>query len=238
MMTHEGYRLRRVVLATMHTLVVLLSAALIVALSIVTFRGGEILHDRSYMQFQLWVCLAFILDFAVELVYTPSGQRMRYARRHWYFLLLSIPYLNIIDIFGLTLSADALYYIRFVPMFRCALALSIVLGFISSNRITSMLTSYIAILLMVTYFAGLIFYEREHPVNELVVNYMDAFWWSMMQATTLGCDIYPVTPVGKVLGVVLSFMGIIMFPLFTVYLANVITTRYKQRKDAAAAVSK
>lgn len=211
----------------MQTGVVVLSLGLIVVLSIATFKGIEFLHDSMYMKFQFFVCIFFITDFFVELWLSPNGKRWHYVRRRWFFLLISIPYLNLVYWFKIGLSAEAMYFIRFIPLMRCAFALSIVLGYISSNRITSLLTSYVSILVLVTYFAGLIFFECEHPVNPLVVNYWDAFWWGMMQATTLGCDIYPVTPIGKALSVLLSFMGIIMFPLFTVYLSNVIIKRYK-----------
>ncbi len=214
--------------------VVVLSLGLIVVLSIATFKGVEFLHDSMYMKFQFFVCLFFIADFFVELWFAPRGSGWQYVRRRWFFLLISIPYLNLIYWFNVPVDPEAMYYIRFIPLMRCAFALSIVLGYISSNRITSLLTSYISILVMVTYFAGLIFYEREHPVNPLVVNYWDAFWWGMMQATTLGCDIYPVTPIGKALSVLLSFMGIIMFPLFTVYLSNVIIKRYRQSHTGEA----
>ncbi len=85
-------------------------------------------------------------------------------------------------------------------------------------------------MVLITYFASLIFFEREHPVNSMVTNYWDAFWWGCMQVTTLGCSIYPLTVAGKILCVVLSLMGMIMFPLFTVYMTNLIMSR-RQRKN-------
>ena len=41
-----------------------------------------------------------------------------------------------------------------------------------------------------------------------------------MDATTTGCEIQPVTMAGKVVGMVLAGMGMVMFPLFTVYITN------------------
>ncbi|MDE5979033.1 MAG: potassium channel family protein, partial [Muribaculaceae bacterium] len=82
--------------------------------------------------------------------------------------------------------------------------------------------SYLSIMLLTVYFAGLIFYEREQPVNPGVTSYWDAFWWCSLEATTLGSSLNPVTLAGKLLAVVLSLMGIVMFPLFTVYLSSLI----------------
>ena len=41
-----------------------------------------------------------------------------------------------------------------------------------------------------------------------------------MNITTVGCYIEPITPTGKVLSVILSGGGLILFPVFTVYIAD------------------
>ena len=59
-------------------------------------------------------------------------------------------------------------------------------------------------------------------MNPHVTDYWEAFLWCSLQTTTLGSAIAPVTVVGKIISVVLSFMGVIMYPLFTVYLSSLI----------------
>jgi len=213
---------RRVILDTLHIIVLVLSVLLITVISYTTFKSIPFLKDPLYMRFQLVVCLVFIIDFFMELWLTPRGERHLYMRSRWLYLLLSVPYLNIIDSYSLSLSSEALYFIRFVPLCRGGLALVIVLDYISSNRITGMFLSYLSILALTIYFAALIFYECEQPVNPGVTSYWDAIWWCCMQSTTLGCSLMPVTAAGKVLSFVLSLMGMIMFPLFTVYLSSLI----------------
>lgn len=213
----------------------ILSVLLIAYISYDTFLNIPFLQNVHYMRFQLFVCIVFILDFFIELILSPD--KWFYMKRRWLFLLLSIPYLNIINHYNIQLSADAIYFVRFIPLARGALALAIVLGYISHNKITSIFASYVSIMLLITYFAGLIFFEREHPVNSMVTSYWDAFWWGCMQVTTLGCDIYPVTAAGKILCVVLSLMGMIMFPLFTVYLTNIIVSRRNGKKNTTGQAS-
>lgn len=222
-------RIRKYILDSLHITIMVLSVLLIAYISYDTFRNIPFLQNAHYMRFQLFVCIVFILDFFIELFLAPD--KWFYLKRRWLFLLLSIPYLNIINHYNIQLSADAIYFVRFIPLARGALALAIVLGYISHNKITSIFASYVSIMLLITYFAGLIFFEREHPVNSMVTSYWDAFWWGCMQVTTLGCDIYPVTVAGKILCVVLSLMGMIMFPLFTVYLTNIIVSRHNGKKD-------
>lgn len=209
-------------LAVAHWMVLVLSVLLIVFISYDTFKDIPFLQNRAYMSFQLMVCLTFIADFFLELALTPFGERRRYLRGRWIYLFLSIPYLNIVDGLDLKLDESALYFIRFIPLARGALALVIVLGYISANRITGIFVSYLSIILLSTYFAALIFYEREMPVNPHVTDYWEAFLWCSLQTTTLGSAIAPVTVVGKIISVILSFMGIMMYPLFTVYLSSLI----------------
>lgn len=214
--------LRKRVLWYSHTIIFALSVGLIAFISYDILNHISFMEHNGYMTFQLIVCLVFIVDFFVELWLTSKQCRWRYVRARWMFLLLSIPYLNLVAFFDIPIHSDIVYFTRFMPFARGGLALAIILGYITSNRITGIFLCYLSILLLTIYFSGLIFYERESPVNPEVKNYCDAFWWCGLEATTLGSSLNPQTMVGKLLAVVLSVMGIIMFPLFTVYLSSLI----------------
>lgn len=214
----------------LYILVLGLSLGLIVYISIDTFTGVNFLENKNYMTFQLWVCIVFMIDFFVELFLAED--KLKYVRHRWFFLLLSIPYLNIINLWHVEFSAEALYFIRFIPLARGALALAIVIGYMTDNALSSLLLSYISITLSVIYFGSLIFFELEAPVNNMVPNYGAALWWAFMDATTIGSNIYPVTIVGKILAVILAGMGMMMFPLFTVYITNWVQ-RYNKRNAPA-----
>ncbi len=230
---HGGKRNSKIVLRLMNFIVLVLSVLLIVFMSVLTFRKESFLDNHAYMQFQFWVCIWFIIDFFVCIRYADS--KARYFRSRIFFLLLSIPYLNIISYYHIPLSEDAMYFMRFIPLARGALALSIVIGYVSSNAVTSLFMSYLSIMLLVTYFCSLIFFQREQAVNPEVQTYWTALWWSFMNMSTVGCYINPMTVAGKIVAVVLPISGMIIFPLFTVYLTNYVTrvaTRLHDRNPA------
>lgn len=202
----------------MHTIVLVLSVLLIVFISYDTFRNSNFLTNHVYMTFQFWVCVIFVLDFFIELIFAP--QKWRYVRKRFIFLLISVPYLNLVNYLGITLSPEALYFVRFIPLARGALALSIVFGYFSSNAVTSFFMSYIVIALMLVYFGSLIFYQCEQAVNPQVESYWTALWWAAMNMSTVGCYINPMTVEGRVIAVALPIAGMIIFPLFTVYLTD------------------
>lgn len=218
--------------AVMNFIVLVLSVALIIWISMDTFNRVNLLESHSYMTFQLWVCVVFIIDFFVELCY--SRNKWSYFRNRIAFLLLSIPYLNIINLLDINLSYQVIYFIRFVPLARGALALAIVMGYLSQNAITSLFISYLSIMVLVGYFCSLIFYQQEAGTNPQVTSYWTALWWTAMNITTVGCDISPVTVAGKIVAVVLPVCGMIVFPLFTVYLTDYVTRAVKHARGDAA----
>lgn len=213
-----------------HLTMLVLSLALIIYISVDTFSGTNFLTNRNYMTFQFWVCLFFILDFFIGLWASPN--RWRYFRHRWPFLLISIPYLNIITHFNIALDPTEVYFVRFIPLTRSVYALALEVGYLSVHRISSLLASYIVIMVSLIYTSSLIFFYEEQAVNPLVPDYWEALWWACMNSTTLGCYIYPVTAIGKVLSCALAVMGTIMFPLFTVYVTSVIK-RYAAGRAAS-----
>ena len=210
------------------TIVLVLSLALIVFISYDTFKGINFLESRLYMDFQFWVCMVFLLDFFVQLIIAPD--RRNYMARRWFFLLISIPYLNIINQFDIQFSTQALYYIRFIPLIRGAYTFMLVIGYISTNRAFSLLTQYAVLLISLVYFMSLIFYFEEKDVNSSINSYWDALYWACMDCSTVGSYINAVTVIGKVLSVILPVLGMMMLPLFTVFVTSKVK-EYNDRKE-------
>lgn len=212
----------------LHWIIIILSILLIVFISIDTFNGINFLDNKLYMHFQFWVCMIFMADFFIELVL--ADDRWHYVRNRALYFFLSIPYLNLINLLDIQLTPEQLFYVRFIPLARGVMAMTIVVGAFSRNKLTSFLSSYIVILASFIYLGSLIFLYCEKGPNPEVNNFGTALWWACMNATTLGCDIYPVTVAGKVLGCVLSIGGIVMFPLFTVFITSLIQQYTKNRR--------
>lgn len=81
-------------------------------------------------------------------------------------------------------------------------------------------------------FSSLAFYVMEHGPNPLVKGYGDALWWAFMDVTTVGSNIIAVTPTGRVLSVLLAALGMMMFPIFTVYVTSLVERRNKEKKSS------
>lgn len=213
----------------LHILVLLLSLFLVVIISIDTFKGIPFYTQSMYMAVQFWVCIAFLCVFAVELLL--SEHKMRYFLTHFIFLLVAIPYQNIISFMGWTFSPEVTYLIRFIPLVRGGYALAIIVSWLVSDKVSGLFVSYLTILMATIYFASLVFFIMENGVNADVKNYGDSLWWAFMDVTTIGSNVIAVTPVGRVLSVVLAALGMMMFPIFTVYITTIIEKKNKEKKE-------
>ena len=205
----------------LHLAVLAGSIALILFISIDTFQNISFIESPRYLNAQFWICMLFMVDILAEFIFTP--RKWHYVLTHIFFFLISIPYLNIIAYYNVAISPEFHYVIRFIPMLRAAYVLAIITGALSSNRISSMFIAYIALLLTIVYFSSMMFFVEEHKVNPDITSYGQALWWSIMCMTTAGSYIGEYTLTGKILSVILSGGGLILFPVFTVYITHAVT---------------
>lgn len=207
----------------LHGAVVVMSLLLIVYVSYDILNGIALVNAERYLSFQLLVCIVFLASLFVDWYIAPH--KWRFLWRNLFFLLVSIPYLNIIHWSGVVMSEETYTYVRFIPLVRSAFALAVVVGYFSKNRLTSLFTAYLVVLLAGIYFASLIFYKVEYGVNDAVTSFPLVIWCAFMNVTTLGSPIVPATAVGKAIYVFLGFLGMTMLPLFTVYVSNLIRSK-------------
>lgn len=209
----------------LHVAIMLLSLFLIAIISIDTFNNISFYHEVKFQKWQFWICVVFMLDFFVELFL--SKDKWHYVKTRFIFLIVSIPYQAIIFHFGWHISDEVSYLIRYMPLIRGGYALAIVVNWFTYNKATGLFFTYIIILLSTVYFASLTFYLFEFKINPMVHDYQDALWWAAMDVTTVGSNIEAMTGVGRVLSVLIAALGMMMFPIFTVYVTNIVKTKSK-----------
>lgn len=213
-------------LKVLNVLSLLAGGSLLVAVSWEILAGNPRHYSTNYLLLQGVVCVIFLADFFVRMVLAEHS--WRFFVRNLYFLLLSVPYLNIVDWTGVELSHEEAMLMGLVPLLRALLGLYVLFSWIIENKVTRLLTTYVLSLSVFTYFAALVFYDYEVRINPAVHGFGDAVWWACMNLTTVGADIVAVTVIGKVLTVLLPTMGMLMFPIFTVYVTQLYTRNRQQ----------
>ena len=202
-------------------------ASLIAGLAILFSLSYDILHNHlflltpAYLEVQFVACLVLLIDFALHWI--AADNHTRYFWRNIVFLLVSIPFLNIALWSGVELSREWYFILKMAPLIRSFAAVIIVVAWLVNGRIKMLFAGYLFTVVAFTYLSALLFYCYEYGVNPKVDNFGNALWWAWMGVTTVGAAVFPVTAIGKILAVMLPSLGMMMFPIFTIYVTNLIT---------------
>jgi len=202
--------------------------ALMVGISVEVLTGDHRTYSEWYLWLQFIVCVVFIIDFLGEIF------SHRKSKRHYFinilFLLISIPYLNILHWCGITMGRDVSGAVMALILIRAFVAMVVVVKWMIDSRVSRIFGAYIFTVVCFTYLAALMFYDYEVPVNDKLHGFGNALWWAWMNVTTVGAAIFPVTAVGKVLAVALPGLGMMFFPIFTIYVTDIYTAKSVDKK--------
>ena len=196
----------------------LAGVALLVGISIEVLTGNHNTYSEWYMWLQLVVCLIFMIDFAAAL--TQGDSRHRHYMLNIIFFLISIPYLNILQWMDVTPERGVALLVGALPLLRSFVAMGVVVQWFISEGVGRIFVAYIFTVVCFTYLAALIFYDYEVGVNPHLHGFGNALWWAWMGVTTVGAAIFPVTAIGKILAVLLPALGMMFFPIFTIYVTD------------------
>lgn len=209
-------------LLAIHLFVIVLAALLIGYITYDALNNISFISSQGYLKAQFWICILFILSIVAEMVIKRHFTTWEWIS-HFLFLIICVPYLSIIVHYDIEISPRLHYFLRFVPIIRAVYALSIVTEAMSKSWIKGLFFSYLMILVASIYFGSMMFYLEEHYVNAAVTDYWTALYWACMDLTTCGSAINAITPIGKILAVVLAAEGLMLFPVFCVYVTDAVT---------------
>ena len=122
-----------------------------------------------------------------------------------------------------------------LPLLRAFVAMGVVVRWFVAGGMGRIFWAYIFTVVCFTYLAALMFYDYEVMVNPKLQGFGNALWWAWMGVTTVGAAIFPVTTIGKVLAVLLPSLGMMFFPIFTIYVTNLYGQTSSQREDDSQA---
>ena len=162
----------------------------------------------------------FIVEYILRLLtsqylypnLSPGGALVRYIFSFYGLidLFTILPYFLLIFPAGIA-AFRVLRVIRVFRLFKINSqydAFNVVLDVLKNKR--SQLISSITLILIMMIASSLLMYSIEHPVQpEIFRNAFSGLWWSVSAIFTVGYgDIYPITPLGQLLAIVISFLGI------------------------------
>lgn len=116
--------------------------------------------------------------------------------------------------------------IRYSKSFR-------IIGNVLHKVKNELITTYTACGIMVCFSGILMYYIEAKAQPEAFSNIGDGLWWAIMTFTTVGYgDIYPITPLGRILGGSISLIGIAMIALPTGIIGSAFMSILKEREKS------
>lgn len=204
--------------------------AIMVGLSIEVLTGNHRTYSAWYLWLQLLVCIVYIVDFIWILTTRQSSRKTI-----WYnflLFLISIPFLNIFNWLHFNPDRWLSIGVAALPVIRSFVAMCMVLQWVLDGKVVRIFGQYVLTVLGFTYLAALMFYDYEIGINPNLYGFGNAIWWACMNVTTVGAEIFPVTAVGKVLAALLPSLGMMFFPIFTIYVTDIYNVKRGEKSSS------
>ena len=179
---------------------------------------SKLIHRVDY-----FLCAIFFSDFVYQLA--RAEKKWAYLRVGWIDLLASIP------------MVDAL---RWGRLFRVIRILRVIRSTQNLRRIlrerNAVGGSVFLAAFMFVVLSSLLMLTVETSDRSNIKTGGDALWWSITTMTTVGYgDLYPVTPLGRIVAAVLMLCGVGLFGAFTALVASHFVGR--QENEISLAIS-
>jgi len=183
----------------------------------------------------------FTLEFLLRLWTAPlhsGGIYTHPVRGRLRFLLSPMMLIDLVAILPYYLGVIAGIDLRFLRLIRLLWILKITRYFPAMSTLGRVLkrerrtlAAVMVIMLIILFIASSLVYLLEHERQpEHFASLPHAMWWGMATLTTVGYgDVVPVSPMGRVLGVVIMLLGIGTFALPAGILASAFAEERKRR---------
>ena len=208
-------------------------------------------YETAFFRLEIISCSIFVVEYVLRVwasvedpatARTESGSLVGNSRRRFNFVLKPmsiIDFLAFIPVFlqllfpGVDLRfLRALRLLRIFKLTRYFQSFEMILEVLHDEWRSLAGTMFIMLVILVIAACGLYYIERDIQPDKFG-SIPEAMWWAMAALTTVGYgDAYPITPVGKIIGSLVTIIGIGMVALPSGILASSFSERMRQKRES------
>ena len=227
---------------------IIINVLAIVLESIPSFYSA---YGEVFFRLEIASCIVFIIEYLLRVwasVEDPAtfqdefGKQIPNSKRRINFMLKPlaiIDFLAFVPIFlqllfpGVDLRfLRALRLLRVFKLTRYFQSFEMILEVLHDEWRSLAGTMFIMLVILVMAACGLYYIERDIQPDKFG-SIPEAMWWAMAALTTVGYgDAYPITPIGKIIGSIVTLLGIGMVALPSGILASSFSERMRQRRES------
>ena len=207
-----------------------ISVLILISVAIIIIDTCEVPAKLLFVNFiiQGFISLVFTVEYLLRFWSSPQLKpdlSPGKARLRFFFSVSSA--IDLLAILPFWLFMVMPFDLRFFGAFRVLRVLRLlrlsfyskaftVVGSVLKSSAKQLVATFLLLLLLMLV-ASILIYNAEHAAQpEVFDNAFSGFWWAMQTITTIGYgDIYPITFLGKLLGIVIALLGIGMIAIPT-----------------------
>jgi voltage-gated potassium channel len=168
-------------------------------------------------------CAIFLVDFAVNLARSHPRRDYFITRRGWLDLLGSIPSFGFFPASALFRLARISRLLRVARVLRGSNRRALVHDIVSRRGEYALFITVLAALLVLSVATLVVIQAESRSPEANITTGGDALWWAFVTITTVGYgDQYPVTTIGRFVGVFVMFAGVGIIGSLASILASVL----------------
>ncbi|MEG4348875.1 ion transporter [Microcoleus sp. LAD1_D5] len=184
----------------------------------------------------------FTIEYILRLWVSTVDRR--YSHPLWGRLRYALTPLSLIDLisilpFYFLLVFPSLNFVNLIRVLRLLRLLKVsrysesvrTLGAVLYAKKEELIATALAVFILLIFASSIMYFVEYEAHPKAFGSIPDAMWWGVVTLTTVGYgDIYPITPLGKLLGAMLAFLGIGIFALPAGIIAGGFSEELQKRK--------
>lgn len=201
-------------------------------------------YEEAFYYFEVFSVIVFSIEYIIRVWACTASEK--YNHPVWGRLRYMVSPEAIIDLLAIVPfylpivlnNADGrmIRVLRLLRLFRLfklgrySLAFTLITDVIRKRKEELVVT--LTLLLIMLIFASTIMYYIENEANPEAFNSIpETMWWGVATLTTVGYgDVYPITPLGKLLGAMIAILGVGLFALPAGIIAAGFESELSERK--------
>ena len=204
--------------------------------------------SHYFRAFEIFSVVVFTAEYLLRLWSCTSDPR--YAGRLRGRLRYATSPMALVDLlaimpFYLEFFAVDLRFVRSLRLFRLFRAFKLArysasmrtLGNVLRSKREELLVTLFVVLIMLVFASSAMYYAEHDAQPDKFASIPGSMWWGVATLTTVGYgDVFPITPVGKVLGAMIAVLGVGLFALPTGILASGFAEEIQRTKKKEATI--
>ena len=204
----------------------------VIAFAFETVYSISIPYKSYFNNFETFSVAIFSIEYCLRLWTCPLDRKYHHPIfGRVKFMLNPLSVIDLLSIlpYYLFVFFPNLVFIREIHLLRLARLLKIgrysqsmrTLGKVVASKRHDLLSAMFTVFTLLMVSASLVYFVEHASQPKLFPNIPASMWWSVVTLTSVGYgDVYPITPIGKLLGGVISVLGLGLVALPTGILAS------------------